>query len=302
MRDDRLIEMRVMRAIIENNGFTAAAHALNVSQPFISRTISRLERRLGLKLLHRSTRGRRLTAEGDQYLSSAERILVALHEAEGALSFPQAKPTGDVRVSAPVAFGIDRIVPLLPDFLSENPDVKLHLSLTDTIVNLIDENVDVAIRLGHLEDSTLIARRLCALRRVLVAAPSYLARLGAPENPHDLSKHNCLEWQGKHAHLNHWSFQMKGEVVEIVARGNFRSSDGLTLFQMCIAGVGIMRLAEHLAVPAILSGQLERLLPQYEPVSEAAIHAVYLPERRLLPRVRSLVDYLVQSLNGKSWA
>lgn len=301
MRDNRLVEMRVFRAIVENNGFTAAAHALNVSQPFVSRTIASLERRLGVKLLHRTTRGRRLTPAGEQYMRSAETIMVALHEAEGALCDTQAKAMGDVHVSAAVGFGIDRIVPLLPSFLEKHPDIKLHLSLTDTVVNLIEEDVDVAIRLGRLEDSTLIARRLCVLRRLLVAAPAYLARAGTPSNPYDLANHNCLEWQGKLAHLNHWQFRAADKDVEIVAKGNFRSSEGLTLFQMCVSGVGIMRLAEHLAVPAIRSGQLVHLMASFDLGDEGAIQAVYLPERRLLPRVRLLVEHLAQAFDPEPW-
>jgi len=300
MKDDRLLEMQIFKAIVEHGGFTAAGYALEVSQPLISRTISRLEQRLGAKLIHRTTRRHRLTPEGERYLATAREILQALDDAENAFSV-RAEPSGDLRVSAPLAFGTDQILPLLPPFLAAHPSVKVHLSLSDRIVSLIDENFDVAIRMGRLRDSQLTARKLCDLQRIVVAAPAYIERHGTIGAPDELRKHNCLEWHGAQDHLNHWPFRVAGERQEYIARGNFRSSNGLSLARMCFDGVGIMRMAEHLALPAIREGRLVRLLQAFEEQDATAIHAVYLPERCLSARMRVFVDHLVEHFGVPNW-
>lgn len=300
MKDNRLLEMQVFRAIVEHDGFTAAAYALESSQPFISKTISQLEKRLGAKLLHRTTRNHRLTAEGERYLAACRDILVALDEAEAGFTSPS-EPAGDLRVSAPLAFGTDQILPLLPCFFDLYPKIKLHLSLSDTVVNLLDENIDVAVRMGRLRESSLKARRLCALRRIVVAAPAYLAKYGTPTRPADLKAHNCLEWHGPQEHLNHWPFGPLQKPSQHIAAGNFRSSNGLSLAEMCFKGVGIMRMAEHLALPAILQGKLVELLPDFRWDDTLAIHAVYLPERHINPRTRAFIDYLVDAYKTPPW-
>jgi DNA-binding transcriptional LysR family regulator len=213
MKEDRLLEMQVFQAIVEHDGFTAAAYALEVSQPFVSQVIARLERRLGAKLLHRTTRGHRLTAAGERYLVASREILAALDDAESAFTRDLAEPSGDLRVSAPLAFGTDQVLRLLPGFLAAFPKIKVHLSLNDAVVSLIDDNVDVAIRMGRLRDSTLKARKLCDLQRIVVAAPAYLARAGVPVSPDELRQHNCLEWHGPQEHLNRWPFQLQGNRV-----------------------------------------------------------------------------------------
>jgi DNA-binding transcriptional LysR family regulator len=300
MRDNRLLEMQVFRAVVEHDGFTAAAYALESSQPFVSRTIAQLEQRLGAKLIHRSTRRRRLTADGERYLAACREILGALDDAEATFA-GQSAPAGDLRVSAPLAFGTDQVLPLLPAFLIIYPKIKLHLSLSDAIVSLIEENIDVAIRMGRLRDSQLKARKLCDLRRIVVASPAYIARCGAPTTPDALKGHNCLEWHGAQEHLNRWPFQIAGERGEHVASGNFRSSNGLSLAEMCFKGVGIMRMAEHLALPAIRDGRLINLLAAFVEHDETAISAVYLPERRLSARVQVFIDFLGETLKNPSW-
>jgi DNA-binding transcriptional LysR family regulator len=149
MKDDRLLEMRVFKAVVESGGFTAAAHALGVSQPFVSQVVNNLERRLGVQLLHRSTRERRLTDEGERFLALSAGILEGIDLGEAQIISARAEPRGDLRVSAPLAFGMDQVVPRLPDFLTAFPQVKVHLSLSDSLVSLIEENIDVAIRMGR---------------------------------------------------------------------------------------------------------------------------------------------------------
>ena len=301
MRDNRLLEMQVFRAIVEHDGFTAAAHALESSQPFVSRTIAQLEQRLGAKLIHRTTRRHRLTADGERYLAMCREILGAIDDAEGAFS-GRSEPAGDLRVSAPLAFGTDQVLPLLPGFLAAFPKVKVHLSLSDTFVSLIEDNIDVAIRMGRLRDSQLKARKLCDLQRIVVASPAYLEHCGAPASPEALKEHNCLEWHNPQEHLNRWPFRVAGERVEHSASGNFRSSNGLSLAEMCFKGVGVMRMAEHLALPAVRDGRLVRLLAEFEEHDGTGISAVYLPERRLAARIRVFIEYLGETFRKPPWS
>lgn len=300
MKDNRLLEMQVFRAVVEHDGFTAAAYALESSQPFISKTIAELEKRLGAKLLHRTTRRHRLTTEGERYLATCREILVALDEAENTFT-SQSEPSGDLRVSAPIAFGTDQILPILPEFLAAHPKMKVHLSLSDAIASLVDENIDVAVRMGRLQDSSLKAKRLCSLRRIVVAAPSYVERNGTPQTPESLKGHNCLEWHGAQEHLNRWSFGPKEAPSQYVAAGNFRSSSGLSLAEMCFRGVGVMRMAEHLALPGIRQSRLIRLLIEFEWEDALAIHAVYLPERHLNGRIRAFINHLAQAYKHPPW-
>ena len=299
MKDDRLVEMQVFRAVVEAGSFTGAAHSLGVSQPFVSQSMNNLERRLGVQLLHRSTRTQRLTSEGERFLVSCKELLSSIEEAEAQIR--SGEPTGDLRVSAPQAFGIDQIVPALPGFVSRYPALTVHFSLSDALVNLIEDNFDVAVRMGRLQDSSLRSRKLCDLQRIVVASPAYIAEHGVPVTPNGLGRHKCLMWDGLHAHLNQWPFFINGKLEKLPVQGTFRSSDGSTLFALCMAGIGIMRLAEHLALPAIRSGRLVPLLSDYQTKDDSAIHVVYLPERQLVPRVRAFVDYLVEVFREPPW-
>jgi DNA-binding transcriptional LysR family regulator len=299
MKDDRLLEMRVFKAVVESGGFTAAANLLNVSQPFVSQTLTALERRLGVQLLHRSTRMHRLTAEGERFLASCNAILANVEEAEAQIR--SGEPSGDLRISAPHAFGMDQLVPALPGFMKAYPHLRVHFSLSDSNVNLIEDNFDVAVRMGRLQDSALRSRKLCDLQRIVVAAPRYLAEHGQPVTPQGLSRCACLTWESPREHLNQWPFMINGRLEKVAVEGNFRSTDGTILFQLCVAGMGIMRLAEHLAVPAIRRGDLVPLLSDYQARDDTAIFAVYLSERQLVPRIRAFIDYFVGVFEVPPW-
>ncbi|AQH03894.1 LysR family transcriptional regulator (plasmid) [Burkholderia sp. KK1] len=299
MKDERLLEMRVFKTVVETGGFTAAANVLNVSQPFVSQSVNNLERRLGVQLLHRSTRTMRLTGEGERFLRSCNEILETLEEAEAQVR--SSEPTGNLRVSAPHAFGMDQLVPQLPRFLAAYPKLCVHFSLSDSNVNLIEDNFDIAVRMGRLQDSSLRSRKLCNLQRIVVASPAYLAAHGQPVTPQGLTKHTCLTWESPREHLNQWPFMINGKLERVAVRGSFRSTDGTTLFQLCVAGVGIMRLAEHLALPAIRRGELVRLLCEYEAKDDTAIHIVYLPERQVVPRIRAFIDHFADAFRTPPW-
>lgn len=301
MKDERLVEMRVFRAVVETGGFTSAARALGASQPFVSQTIHRLEARLGAKLLHRTTRGQRLTPEGERFLGAARHVIGEVEKAEADWQREEAQIDGRLRVSAPIAFGLDRVTPLVPDFLARHPNLSLDLRLTDDHENLIEDGIDIAIRMGQLAGSRLMHRKLCALRRLVVAAPDFVARHGAPRSVEDLSRMPCIAWDGSREHLNRWSFVRGGDRMTFHARSRFRSNQGMSLFEMCLAGVGVMRVAEHLARPAIRKGQLMQLLADHEPADDTAIHAVFLPDRDMVPRIRSFIDFVAGAFRMPDW-
>jgi DNA-binding transcriptional LysR family regulator len=301
MKDDRLLEMRVFRAVVESGGFSSAANMLGASQPFVSQTIRRLEARLGATLLHRTTRGQRLTPEGERFLSAARTAIRAIEEAEALWQQEEAQIEGQLRVSAPIAFGLDRLTPLVPRFLSRHPNLSLDLRLTDDHENLIADGIDVAVRMGRLSDSGLMHRRLCRLRRIVVTAPGLVAHHGMPETLEDLARMPCVAWDSSREHLNRWRFECDGEHVTFHARSRFRSNQGMSLFAMCLSGVGVMRVAEHLARPAIHQGRLIQLLDHLAPADDTAIHAIYLPERDVVPRIRTLVDFLVAAFQAPDW-
>lgn len=299
MKDDRLVEMRIFKAVAETGGFTSAAHLLCISQPVVSQSINNLENRLGVKLLHRSTRIQRLTTEGEAFLVSCTRIIEEIDNVEAQIKSNEAE--GDLRVSAPLAFGMDQIVPTIPAFMNAHPKIRLHLSLSDTRENLLEGKFDVLVRMGRLEDSSLVSRRLCGLQRLVVASPKYVEAHGIPTTPEELSRHNCLLWSGSQENLNLWPFLVHGELRKFNVHGNFRSSNGMTLFQLCQAGVGVMRLAEHLALPAIRQKQLVHLLAPYIAQDDTAIHALYLSERHLVPRIRVFIKYLEDRFAQPPW-
>lgn len=301
MRDDRVMEMRVFCAVAETGAFTRAAHALGTSQPFVSQSIQRLEARLGVTLLHRTTRGQALTPDGARFLLTARRVLDTLEEAEADWQQTEARMEGQLRVSAPIAFGLDRITPLVPEFLDRHPKLSLDLRLTDDHENLIEGGLDVAIRMGRLRDASLMHRKLCRLRRLVVAAPDLVARCGLPSTPADLADMPCLAWDSSREHLNRWQFDVAGRPETFHARSNLRSNQGMSLFQMCLAGMGVMRVAEHLVRPAIRDGRLIRLLPDCAPADDTAIQAVFLPDRHMVPRIRSFVEYIASALHAPDW-
>ncbi|EJN10010.1 LysR family transcriptional regulator [Herbaspirillum sp. YR522] len=302
MKDERLLEMQVFKAVAEHGGFTAAAQALETGQPFVSRTMTNLERRLGVALLRRSTRQVSLTEEGKIFLASCNRILGEIDLAEGQVAPGGAAASGDLRITAATSFGMDQVVPLLPQFMAQYPNVKVRLSLSDTLVDIIGSGFDVAIRMGHLQDSMLLSRKLCHLQRVIVASPAYIARHGKPELPSDLLRHNCLQWEAPMDHLNQWPFIIDGQRSSLEIKGNFRFTSGMSSVEMVLAGVGITRMAEHFALPAIRSGKLVPLLRPFQAPDDTAIYAVYAKDRHVHPRVRGFVNFLVDRFANPPWA
>jgi DNA-binding transcriptional LysR family regulator len=288
---DKLSEMKMFQAVADAGGFTAAATELGVSQSMVSRAVLRLEQRLGTSLLHRSTRRISLTDEGAIFLQACRQVLEDIGEAERSVTLDK-QPTGTLRVSAAVVWGLDPLVPLLPEFTTRHPKIGVHLSLTDRYVDLIEEKIDVAIRLGRLADSSLIARKIGEMRRVIVASPAYIAANGRPKTPADLLNHDCLLWDEEHDYLNRWPFEVNGAMRHVKVGGRIVSNNAQALYRLAIMGAGIFRMVEYRARPLIRGGELVSLLEQSHHDEAIAVHALYVRTNIAKPRVRAFVDFL----------
>lgn len=292
---DKQGDMAVFAAAVDRGGFSAAARALRLTPSAVSKKIARLEDRLGARLLNRTTRQISLTEEGDRYYERARRILSDIEEAELEVASLQAAPRGRLRVNSVIHFGLHHLMPLIPEFLARYPQVEVELTLEDRIIEIVDEGVDVAIRAGFLEDSSLVARRLGGNWRVVVAAPAYLAAQGAPAIPADLAHHNCLRYSLAPA-LNHWEFAMTdGGTQMIEVQGNFAANTGEALREAAIAGVGIARLTTYSVGEAIQAGALVNILTDHTQ-DGGSVYAIYPHRRHLSSKVRVFVDYLAEQI------
>jgi DNA-binding transcriptional LysR family regulator len=296
---ERRDEMAVFLRVVDDGDFSAAARRLRLTPSAVSKIVARLERRLGVRLLQRSTRRIGLTVEGAAYAEAARRILADLEEAELAVQ-PGAEPRGRLRVNLPIAFANRLVVPTLPEFLDRYPAVELELTFTDAVIDLLEEGVDVAVRVAADTDSRLVARRLAANRRVICAAPRYLEKHGTPRTPEDLRRHVCLASIAR-GNLNAWEFDGPGGRQTLRVRGPIEADSTEALRQLALAGLGIVRLSEIVVGADIRAGRLTALLTAHNHPEGAPICAVY-PHRRLLSsRVRAFVDFLAEKFADPSW-
>lgn len=282
--------------VAERLSFVGAAHDLGVTQSGVSNAINRLESELGVRLLARTTRSVALTEDGAAYLDRCRQVLASLDEAELVLSRTRLKPSGRLRVDMPVAFGRLKIVPLLPAFRAEYPDVELALSFTDRYVDLVGEGIDVAIRLGDLKDSSLIARRLIRTRFGVVGAPDYFAKHERPRRPEDIADHNCLSFVSHETGLvRDWQFERDGAIHTMVPKGDMSFTDGAALCAAVCAGFGLAQLHDYYTDEAIASGHLEPVLRRFRPPA-SPVSMVYATSRHLAPKVRAFVDFLAAQM------
>jgi len=288
-------EMEVFVRVVDLGGFSAAARALCMTPSAVSKLIARLEARLGARLVNRSTRKLQLTPEGAAFYDRALSILADLDEAErGAAA--GAAPRGRLRVNTNVPFGTHHLIPLLPDFLARHPEVTVEVTLTDTVIDLLEARADVAIRVGPLKSSRLVARKLGESRMMLVAAPSYLDRHGMPQDPGDLARHNLLGFSFARQ-SNGWPFRDgDGHVGAVVPTGNALVSDGESMRLLVLTGLGISRLSQFHIGPDVKAGRLVPVLEAYNPGDTESIHAVYVGGGHLPARVRAFLDYLVETV------
>ena len=291
---DRTRALEVFDAIAAEGSFSAAGRQLGLTPSAVSRTVDRIEERLGVRLLLRTTRTLTLTAEGHAYLSAARRILADLDEAEQAIA-DQGAPRGRLRVSAALSHGRLCVVPLLGAFAARYPHILVDVSLTDAVVDIAEGQADIGIRFGLLPDSPLTARKLGETRRVIVASPDYLARRGTPRVPEDLHSHNCLNFNFRRAEPI-WPFRKDGQEYALSVTGNMEANNGETLGQLAAAGVGITRVGAFSVADEIADGRLVPLLEDFNPGDVEEIHAVFMGGANLPARVRAFVDFLVETL------
>ncbi|MGO1541844.1 MAG: LysR family transcriptional regulator [Luteimonas sp.] len=297
----RLDDLTLFLRVLDRGSITAAAHSLDLSPAVASQRLKRLERELGVRLLHRTTRSLHPTPEGAA-LARRGRALVEELESLGAdLREAGSGVAGTLRVTAPVSFGRQYIAPLLSAFLARHPRLRISLNLDDRVVDLVGAGYDLAIRIGRLEDSGLVARPLAANRRLLCASPGYLAGKGTPESPADLARHDCLLLSGRDGLQDRWHLlDPAGSQVQVRVHGRLDSNHGEALRDAAVAGLGIALHSLWHVHNDLREGRLVQVLPDY-PVPTGAIHAV-MPERRLVPpRVRAFSDYLAASLGDPPW-
>jgi DNA-binding transcriptional LysR family regulator len=288
---NRAAEMEVFVRVVDLGGFTAAAREFRLTPSGVSKLVSRLEARLGSRLINRSTRKLQLTPEGQAFYLRATRILADLEEAEREAA-AGAAPRGHLRVNTNIPVGMRLIVPLIPRFLADNPEITLDVVLTDTVVDLMQERADVAIRFGPLRDSRLVARKLGTTRMSVVASPDYLARHGIPSTPAELETHQGIGWTFLRT-LEGWPFRNGTGIETLCAPPVVRASDGEAARALTLRGVGLARLARFHIGPDIDAGRLVPVLEEFNPGDREDIHAVFLGRGGPLPvRVRAFVDFL----------
>jgi len=287
-------ELEVFTLVVDGGSFSAAGRQLDLAPSSVARIIDRLEARLGVRLLLRTTRSLTVTSEGATYLSAARRILADFRETEQLIS-NQSSPRGRLRVSASIHYGRMFLVPLLGAFAQRYPEIVLDMNLTDVVVDIAGGQADVGIRVGPLADAPLTARKLDETRKVIVAAPDYLARRGAPKVPEDLLAHDCLGFNFRRT-APVWPFRKHGRDYSLTIKGSIEANNGETLSQLALEGVGITRVGTITVEDEIRSGALIPLLEEFNPGDIEEIHAVFVGGMHMPVRARCFVDYLVESL------
>lgn len=290
---DRLSGIAVFVRVVETMSFSRAAEELGLSKSTVSKQIRRLEDRLGVQLLHRTTRSMSLTDVGQSFYERCAAIVAEAIDAERAVTDMQSTPTGRLRVNAPMSFGQRHLAAAVSEFLRRCPGIEIELTLADRMVDIVDEGVDVAVRIAHLPDSSLIAVKLAPCRRVVVASPDYLQAAGRPETPHDLTHHSCLLYSLQSSG-DTWHFRGPGDggvPIGIRVDGPLRVNNGDAIARAALDGMGVAFLPTFIVHEALADGRLVALFPDHCP-DDTAIYAVYAQNRNLSPKVRVFVDFL----------
>ncbi|EPJ85487.1 LysR family transcriptional regulator [Pseudomonas sp. CFII68] len=286
-------EMRIFAQVMESGSFTAAAEKLGLSKQFVSRKLMELEQRLGVRLLNRSTRRLDVTPLGQRYYEAALRLLNDVEQVEQGISGQTSEPRGTLRLSAPLSFAVAHLGSLLPLFLKRYPGVSVEVDLSDRSVDLLGEGYDLALRIGVLEDSTLIARRIATIERVYCASPTYLAQKGTPVRPEDLRNHDCLPYG--HSRQVQWRFVGAGKPLTLEVTGRMRANNGDLLRDAAIAGMGITYLPAFILGDALKDGRLIKVLEGFE-TEPLALSAVYPQHRQSARPVQALVEFLREQM------
>jgi DNA-binding transcriptional LysR family regulator len=293
---DVLTGMRAFRAVAEFESFAKAARSLAITTAWASKLVSQLEQHLGVQLLTRTTRRLSLTDAGHLYLERCTRLLDDLEEAERSVGNLQAAPRGRLRVSAPMSFGLLRLAPLLPAFCKSFPEVELDITLNDRLIDLVEEGIDLAIRIGErLVDSALIVRKLASGERVVCASPEYLRARGTPKHPRELSQHDCLRY-ALHASPSKWQFEGPGGVVAIETRGPLQANNSIALKAAAVAGAGLLLTPDFVVAEELRKKSLRRVLAGWT-ASGYTVFAVSPPTRFATPKARAFIEFLGRALS-----
>ena len=287
-------DMRIFCQVMDSGSFTSAADQLGLSKQFVSRRLMQLEERLGVRLLNRSTRRLDVTPLGQSYYESALRLLSEVEQVEQGIASQTTEPRGTIRVSAPLSFAVAHLGCLLPVFLQRYRDVTVEVDLSDRPVDLLSEGYDLALRIGILEDSTLIARRIASIQRVYCASPAYLAERGIPRKPEDLHAHDCLPYG--HGRQVQWRFEGQGKPLAVNVTGRMRVNNGELLRDAAVAGMGITYLPTFIVGAALKDGRLVPVLDEFRP-QPLTLSAVYPQHRQSSRPVQALIEFLRERLD-----
>ena len=293
--DNRFGDIETFLAVANGGSLASAARMLRLTPSAVSRSIARLEQRLGVTLMRRTTRSLALTAEGLAYRDRMSVLLADIETVEAGLGRERQGPRGLLRINASPSIGTMGLLPILPRFTARYPDVTVDLSLSDAIVDLVEERADIAIRIGPLRDTRLRAKKLGHSRTTLVASPDYLARRGTPQTPDDLDRHDCLRFSFRRS-VDSWPFRIGKRIVHRPVQGSFFGNSGEVVRQMAVAGGGIARHGYFHVAEDLAAGRLVEILPDYNPDDGEDIHALYAPEDRAAARIRAFLDFLVAEL------
>lgn len=295
---DRLLSMEVFVTAVDLGSFTAAANVFKISPAMVSKHITALEKRLGATLLARTTRTQKLTEIGKKYYENCKQILGQIADAEAGAEAMGSKPKGHLRVNASMWFGSLELAPIVCDYLQRFPEVNIELSLTDRYVDIVEEGFDVAIRIGHLKDSSLVARKISMFEVAVCASPDYIAKAGMPNGPEDLVQHQCLGFTNWHSQGG-WKLMRRQLGPKTAQVPRFESNNGQALRTAAVKGLGIIMMPKELLRPDIEAGRLIELMKDHVPPPRP-IHAVYPKERQLAPKLTSFVDFLVERLRPQA--
>ena len=293
-------EMAAFVRVVDAKGFSAAATGLGLSPFAVSKLVTRLETRLGVRLLQRTTRALHLTAEGEAFYEAARRIVSAIETIEEQISVQRGTPHGLLRVTTSLAFSTHQLAPVIPEFMARHPLVEIELLPTDRVVDMVEEGVDIAIRIGRLADTSFMARKIGEDKRLICAAPAYLAHHGTPRRPEELTRHNCIVSRER-PHLNRWQFRVDNQIREIEVAGRVAVSEGEMQMQLALQGIGIVRLTRLTMARAIRDGALVPLLSDFSADEPVPIHAVYPHRRHLAPKVPAFVNFLIEKFTPPPW-
>ena len=294
-------DMTAFVQVVEAKGFSAAAPALGLTPSAVSKLITRLEARLGVRLLQRTTRALHLTQEGETFYASARRIVDEIEALENGIGARRDAVQGVLRVTVSVAFATHQLAPIVAEFLARHPAVQLELLPSDRIVDIVSEGIDVALRIGRLADTSFMARKIGEDKRLICATPAYLARHGTPVRPEELTLHACIGGGPARSHLDRWPFRIDGAVREIEVSGPCSVNDGEMQLRLALQDVGIVRLTRLTVAQAVRAGELVSLLEPFSADEPVPIHAVYPHRRHLAPKVVAFVDFLIEKFAPPPW-